>query len=112
MVVATNSNMNEVKINNPLYFRDIKYSSNNISKIEVIDKSGEKMTIANSPAIEMRMTHKNGKKYIVYFDTVILENDTLKGSRSRFIQGLDRAIPIDSISKIEIQNGGKNYNYK
>ena len=48
----------------------------------------------------------------VLFDTIILENDTLKGSRSRFIPNLTRKIPFDSIAKIEVQEGGKNYNYQ
>jgi hypothetical protein len=60
----------------------------------------------------MRITHINGKKYLFYFDTIILENDTLKGSRSRFIPNLTRKIPFDSIAKIEVQEGGKNYNYQ
>jgi hypothetical protein len=60
----------------------------------------------------MRVTHSNGKKYHFYFDTVVLENDTLKGGRSRFVQGLTRAIPLDSIVKIEVQDGGKKFDYQ
>ncbi len=60
----------------------------------------------------MRVTHVNGKKYHFYFDTVILENDTLKGGRSRFAKVLDRQIPMDSIAKIEVQDGGKKFDYK
>jgi hypothetical protein len=104
--------MKEVEINNPLAFHNIKYHSNNINQIIVLDKDGKKMYLKNSPSIEMRVTHVNGKKYHFYFDTVILENDTLKGGRSRFIQGLSREIPLDSIVKIEVQDGGKKFNYQ
>ncbi|MFV8839536.1 hypothetical protein [Salinimicrobium soli] len=104
--------MTEVEINNPLFYRNIKYSSNNINRLIVLDKNGDKMYLENSPSIEMRITHRNGKKYILYFDTVILENDTLKGGRSRFAQSLTREIPMDSIVKIEVQDGGKKFNYQ
>ena len=109
----TNSaNMKNVAVNNPLTFGNISYSANNISQIMVEDKDCNKKYLDNSGSIEMRVTQKNGKKFHMYFDTVILENDTLKGGRSRFILSLKRDIPMDSIAKIEVQDGGKNYKYK
>ena len=59
----------------------------------------------------MRVTHSNRKKNVLYFNTVVLENETLKGGRSRFIQRLTREIPIGNIVKIEVQNGSKKINY-
>jgi hypothetical protein len=56
----------------------------------------------------MRVTLKNGKRKIFYFDTVILENDTLKGCKSRIL-GLFDQVPFDQITKIEVQDGGKKY---
>ena len=109
---ANSSTMKEVTVNNPLSFGNISYSTNNIDKIIVEDKNGSKIHLDNSGSIEMRVTHKNGKRFQMYFDTVILENDTLKGSRSRFVQSLTRQIPIDSITKIEVQDGGKKFNYQ
>jgi hypothetical protein len=105
-------NTKDVEINNPLSFRTIKYSANDIDRLIVFDKSGQEIYLNNSPSIEMRVTHKNGKKYILYFDTVILENDTLKGGRSRLAQGLKREIAMDSIIKIDVQDGGKKFNYQ
>ena len=112
MITAQSGNMTEVEINNPLFYRNIKYSSNNIDRLIVTDKTGNKTYLNNSPSIEIRVTHRNGEKYHFYFDTIILENDTLKGGRSRFVQNLTRSIPMDSIVKIEVQNGGKNFNYQ
>lgn len=112
MITAKTGNMKDVEINNPLTYTNIKYSSNNIKQLAVYDQDGHKTYLKNSPSIEMRVTKTNGKKYILYFDTVILENDTLKGGRSRFAHGLTREIPMDSIMKIEIQDGGKKFNYK
>ena len=112
MKKTNSANTKDVEINNPLMFGKIKYSSNNIDRIIVLDKSGLEMYLNNSPSLEMRVTHKNGKKFIIYFDTAIIENNILKGGRSRFIQGLNREISMDSIIKIEIQDGGKKFDYQ
>ena len=112
MINANSGNMKKVEINNPLTFGKLTYSANNIKSLIVIDKNGNELIKENKPSIEMRVTHINGKKYHFYFDTVILENDTLKGGRSRFIKSLTRQIPMDSIVKIEVQDGGKNFKYQ
>lgn len=111
MIGSTSKSMTNSEINNPVFSKNIRYSSNNIDQIEVVDKKGKIFYLDNSPSIEMRVTDLNGKKYQLYFDTVILENDTLKGGRSRFVQGLKREIPMENILKIEVQDGGKNFNY-
>ena len=115
MIDASPENLKESEINNPLIgngWRNIKYYSNNVQGLYVLDKNGNELFLDNSPSIEMRVTHRNGKKYHFYFDTVILENNTLSGSRSRFISGLTRDIPMDSIQKIEVQDGGKKFKYQ
>ncbi len=109
---SNSSTMKDATINNPLSLGTISYSTNNVEGIIVKDKDGNSKYLKNSPSIEMRVTHKNGKKYHMYFDTVIIENGILKGARSRFIQGLNREIPLDSISKIEVQDGGKKFKYQ
>ena len=106
------TNLIEVEINNPIGYNTIPYYSNNIGMIEVIEKDGNKKLLYNSPSIEMRLTLNNKKRYVFYFDTVILENDTLKGQQSRFIQSLTKEIPFDSIAKIEIQDGKKKFEYQ
>jgi len=102
----------EVEINNPLLYGNIRYKANAIGHLSISDRDGNRLLMPNSPALEMRITQKNGKRNIFYFDTVILENDSLKGSKSRFIPGLTGSIPFDSIVKIEIQDGGKDFHYK
>jgi hypothetical protein len=90
---------------------NLTYSSNKIKNIYVFDKKGNKKVISNSPALEMRVTLRNSKKYHFYFDTVVLHNDTLSGGRSRFASNLVRKIPFSDIVKIEIQDGGKKMHY-
>ena len=103
----------EVRTNNPLSsVFDFKYLANDIKYLNVYDKNGTIFFMQNSPSVEMRVTLKNGKRKYFYFDTVTLENDTLKGGKSRILSGLENKIPFNDIVKIEIQDGGKNYYYK
>ena len=111
--VTTGDTMQDVKVNNPLFVNsNIVYKANSIKTIKVVDKSGNTKYIDNSPSIEMRVTQKNGKKRIMYFDTVELRNDTLYGEGLRLLGGVVRKIPFDSIVKIEIQDGGKKFKYQ
>jgi len=114
MVNAKSENLKEVEINNPspYMYQNIGYLANGIKSIDVIDKNGNKVALENSPKLEMRITKKDGKTNILLFDTVTVENDTLKGARSRLMQNLRREIPLNDIKKIEIQNSGKVYKYK
>lgn len=112
LISATRENSKQVEINNPLFYKNITYSTNNISQLKVLEKKGVTSYLTISPAIEMKVTHRNGQKYHFYFDTVLLENGMLKGGRSRFVQKISRSIPMDSIVKIEVQDGGKKFKYK
>jgi len=114
MINAKTENLKEVEINNPSPYmhQNIGYLANGIKTIIVIDKNGNKVELENSPKLEMRITKKNGKKNILLFDTIIVENDTLKGARSRLLQNLRREIPLNDIEKIEIQDSGKVYKYQ
>ncbi len=112
LMESNSSSMKDVRVNNPLSLGTISYAANNVEGLIVKDKNGSTSYLRNSPSIEMRVTHVNGKKYHMYFDTVIIENNILKGARSRFIQGLNREISMDSIAKIEVQDGGKKFKYQ
>ena len=114
MTQPGNEKLRKVEINNPMpyTYTNIRYEANSIDSITVIDKKGQPVRIENSPRLEMRITRKNGKKYILLFDTVIVENDTLKGARSRMLQNLRREIALNDIAKIQIQDSGKVYKYQ
>lgn len=111
IIESNANNLKDVKVNNPISpFSQIEYKANSLKYLNVFDKNGSISYMQNSPAIEMRVTLKNGKRKIFYLDTVTLENDTLKGEKSRIL-GLKNKIPFNDIVKIEVQDGGKNYEY-
>lgn len=118
MSVSGSGEMKKVEIDHPVFFsssssgRNLQYQANTLRSIEVFDKKGKKVRLENSPKLEMRITRKDGKKHILYFDSVIVENDTLKGARSRIFQNLRREIALIDIERIEIQDSKKAYNYQ
>lgn len=103
------TSLREVRIEGATYDT---YLANPIEKIDCFDKQGNHFQLDNSPAIEIRFTYgEKNKKITFYFDRVIKEDTLIIGGQSRFIPSLIKAIPFNSVSKIEIQNGGKNFKY-
>jgi hypothetical protein len=108
-MVSTQSLVSQLKENQKieknLYFHQfalIDYPSNNLQKIKCEDKNGNKVWLYPDKNTEFIIVKKSdGKKVKAYFDTVILQNDTLYGLRSRLVGGL-RIIPINDIEKITV----------
>jgi hypothetical protein len=89
-----------------------QYLANPITKIKCEDKNGNPAELENSPAIEIRFTYGvNNKKTSGYFDRVFVSDSIVTCIISRFIPTMRKTIPLNSITKIEVQNGGKNYKY-
>ncbi|MCE5348336.1 MAG: hypothetical protein LLG13_18875 [Bacteroidales bacterium] len=84
------------------------YPANQIKYIECLDKEGNSYLLQNSPSIEIRFTDTNNKKTTFYFDGLFLSDTLIIGDRSRFI-GAQKAISLNNIKLIEIQDGHKNF---
>lgn len=94
----------------------ITYPANQIGIIECVDKkTGEIQSLHNGPSIESRITYKDHnkvKRSVFYFDTMFMrDTTTVVGSESRFVPGITKAIPLDSITLIEVQDGHKHFKY-
>jgi hypothetical protein len=87
-----------------------RYKANPITQIKCSNKRDKLVEITNSPSIEMRVTH-GGKKTIFYFDQTYVDDSLIIGVESRFISTARKSIPLKEISKIEIQDGHKNFRY-
>ena len=88
----------------------VQYYANPIDYIKCVDKNNNPHELKNSPSIEIRFTEYNNKKTVFYFDKVYLQDTLIIGEKSRFI-GLRKAIPINNIKLIEVQDGKKNFKY-
>ena len=73
-------------------------------------KKGKWIRLAKTPSLEIRFTDDRNKKTIFYFDRIFVTDSTVSGTYSRIL-GLQKTIPLETIKKIEIQDGGKNYRY-
>lgn len=83
-------------------FSVINYPSNNLDRIKCQDKKGNYVWLYPDKNTEFIFITKSTRKKIkAYFDTVIFQNDTLFGLRSRLVGGL-RIIPVNNIDKISI----------
>ncbi|HMV09156.1 MAG TPA: hypothetical protein PK325_14230 [Cyclobacteriaceae bacterium] len=90
----------------------VQYFANPLSVVKCIDKAGNPFELVNSPSLEIRFTYGlNNKRVIYYFDRIYLTDSCVVGVRSRIIPALRKTIPLNSISKIEIQDGHKNFHY-
>jgi hypothetical protein len=102
----------EVTMEGPFY-EEYHYLANPITTIQCVDKKGNPHQLTNRPSLETRFTygHKNKRK-IFYFDRIFVNSHSVIGVESRFIASIRSTILLDSITKIEIQDGGKKFKYK
>ena len=87
-----------------------EYLANPIDEIQCIDKKGKPYILKNSPSIEVRFTDMNNKRTIFYFDRIVLKDTVIIGDISRFLPS-KKALSINDISLIEVQDGHKNFKY-
>jgi hypothetical protein len=105
------TNLKQVTVIGP-YGERYTYSANPIEIIQCVDKNGNPHELENKPSIEIRFTYgTKNKRTIFYFDRVFLNDSIIVGAQSRFIQSLMKTIPINEVSKIEIQDGKKKFHY-
>jgi hypothetical protein len=84
------------------------YPANRIHYIKCQDKKGFPYILENTPSIEIRFTDKNNKRTVFYFDGLYVSDSLIIGDRSRFISA-EKAISINNIKLIEVQDGHKNF---
>jgi hypothetical protein len=101
----------EVTVAGPGYGR-YHYLANPITTIACTDKKGNPHQLINKPSLETRFTYgyKNKRK-IFYFDRIFVNTHSVIGVESRFIESIRSSVLIDSITKIEIQDGHKKFKY-
>jgi hypothetical protein len=108
------TNLKEVEIGGGgiLMVSGNRYLANPITTIKCTDKSGNPATLQNGPSIETRFTYgENNKRTVFYFDQIYVTDSTITGVKSRFIPSIRKTIPLNSVTKIEVQDGKKNYYY-
>lgn len=89
-----------------------EYDANPIKTIECMDRNGNVYRLEKKPSIEIRFTYgEKNKRTILYFDRIYVSDSMVVGVKSRFISSLKTIIPLKDITKIEVQDGRKNFQY-
>lgn len=102
---------NNVTVNGP-FGEAYNYLANPLKSIKCEDKKGNAHEMSNGPSIEIRFTHGiNNKKTIYYFDRIYVNDSVVEGVQSGFISSIRKTISLKEITKIEIQDGKKNFRY-
>jgi hypothetical protein len=104
--------LKNVTVQGPSLFTIYHYKANPIATIKCVDINNNPIQLTNSPSIETRITYgyKN-KRVIFYFDRIYVNNNEVVGVQSRFMDFIRKTIPLDSITKIEVQDGHKKFSY-
>jgi hypothetical protein len=105
------SKLLKVNVSGP-YGESYSYLANPVKTIHCVDKDGKAATLKNSPSIEIRFTYGEKNKHTVfYFDRVFVNDSLVFGVESRFISSIRNKIPLNTITKIEVQDGHKKFTY-
>jgi hypothetical protein len=89
----------------------VKYETFPMDTIKCVDSKGNPIKLKNSPSIEIRFIYADNKQITFYFDLMSVNDSTVTGIRSRIIPSIRKTIPINTIRKIEIQDGHKDLHY-
>ncbi len=76
---------------------------NNLRTITVLDKNEHEHTIPLTRSTGVRITKKDGKKTTFYFNTLLLKDSTITGSKTHFFTARIRPIYFADIAKIQLQ---------
>lgn len=104
------SNLREVDTRGPIG-DVVKYKAYPIEIIKCVDKKGNSVELKNSPSIEIRFTNNDNKRTVFYFDLLRVNETSITGVQSRHMTWIRKTIPINTIKKIEVQDGRKRFRY-
>ena len=74
-----------------------------LRNITLQDKKGREHTIPVNDRTGIKITQKSGKHTTFYLNTLKVKDSGITGQKTHFFKTYIKPIPIDSISKIEVQ---------
>ena len=75
---------------------------NDLTSIKCIDKNGKEIEIAVTNRTGVRIITNDGSKTIFYFNTLVIKDSAITGSKTHFFNAKITPIKFSEISKIEI----------
>ena len=87
----------------PYFFYPGIVEGNNLRFVTVLDKNEHAHTIPVTMHTGVRITTNTGKRTTFYFNTLLLKDSTITGSKTHFFNASIRPIKFADITKIELQ---------
>ena len=75
---------------------------NDLKTIKCIDKHGKEKEITVTNRTGVRITKNDNSKTTFYFNTLLIKDSSITGSKTHFLNGKVKPIKFSDISKIEI----------
>ena len=78
-------------------------TGNDLQTIKVLDKNGQEIVLPVTNRTGVRITRTDSSRTTFYFNTLLLKDSTITGSKTHFFNAHIKPINFKDISKIEIQ---------
>lgn len=86
-----------------LPFIPFSVTGNNLTSIVCLDKNGKETTIQLSNRTSVRITKVDSSRTTFYFNTLLIKDSTISGSKTHFFNAQIRPIKLRDIARIEVQ---------
>lgn len=87
----------------PYFFYPGIVDGNSLRDITVLDKNEVQHTFPVTGHMGIRITQNSGKRTTFYFNTLLLKDSAINGSKTHFFNARIKPIRFADISKIELQ---------
>ena len=78
-------------------------AGNSLRTITVLDKDDKAHELPVTRSMGVKITQKSGKKTTFYFNTLLLKDSTITGSKTHFFKSNIKPVKFGDIEKIELQ---------
>lgn len=87
----------------PFFFYPGTVKGNDLTSIACLDKGGHQKAILLSNRTSIRITKTDYSRTTFYFNTLLLKDSTIAGSKSHFFNIPINPIKLSDIAKLEVQ---------
>jgi hypothetical protein len=85
------------------YFFPDAVKGNALVSIKVKDNKGNEQVLGITDRTQVRITKQDHSRTTFYFNTIVLKDSSITGSKTHFFNAQIKPIPFSDISNIEIQ---------
>ena len=87
----------------PPFFFSGSVNGNDLRTIKAMDKNNKEHEFRVTNHTGVRITRNDGKKTTFYFNTLLIKDSTIAGSKTHFFNAQIKPIKLNDIAKIQLQ---------